>query len=69
MSWVSDAVQALPQIILMEDRIEKLSEQVKELADAYSDLDRRLTRIDAKFELLEHMASPGHRSLTDKSGE
>jgi hypothetical protein len=64
-----DAVQALRQIILMEDRIERLSEQVRFLADAYRDLDRRLTRIDAKFELLERMAGPSRRSLPEKSGK
>jgi hypothetical protein len=56
MSWVQAAVQALRQIILLSERMEVLSVRVKALADAYSDLHRRLNRMEAKFELLERMA-------------
>ena len=57
MSWASEAVAAIRKIVLIEDRIERLTEQVKLLADAYRELDRRLVRIEAKFELLEKVAT------------
>lgn len=67
MSWARDAVQALRRILLIEERIESLSGQVKDMADACKDLDRRLIRIEAKFELLERMAAPSRRALPEKS--
>ena len=57
MSWVQAAVQALRHIILLSERMEVLSVRVKALADAYSDLEHRLNRMEAKFELLERMAA------------
>jgi len=66
MSWVRDAVMALRGIILMVERFERLSEQLKALADSSADQDRRLNRMEAKFEMLERMAGPRH-ALPDKS--
>ena len=70
MSWASDAYAAIRKIVLIVDRIDTLSEQVKGLADAYRDIDRRLVRLEAKFELLEKVATtrPRHRpALPEKS--
>lgn len=67
MSWARDAVAALRKVILIEDRVETLTSQVKALAEAYSDIDRRLIRLEAKFELLERVAT-SRRSLPEKSG-
>jgi hypothetical protein len=50
-------------MVLIEDRMEALTVQVKHLADGYTDLDRRLVRLEAKFDLLEKMAAPGRRAL------
>jgi len=66
-SWAREAFQALRRVILIEQRIDALSEQVKSMADLCKDLDRRLIRIEAKFELLERMAAPARRSLPEKS--
>jgi predicted RNase H-like nuclease (RuvC/YqgF family) len=66
-SWPRDAFQALRQIVLIEDRVTTLTDTVKELAHTCQELDRRLTRIEAKFELLEHMATPARRALPEKS--
>jgi hypothetical protein len=70
-SWAREAVAAIRKIVLIEDRIERLTEQVKLLADAYRDLDRRLLRIEAKFELIEKVAPQAprrvRRALTEKS--
>ncbi len=67
MSWARDAVSAIRKIVLIEDRMEALTVQVKHLADGYTDLDRRLVRLEAKFDLLEKMAAPGRRILPAKS--
>jgi len=66
-SWPRDAYQALRQIVLIEDRVNTLTDTVKQLAVTCQDLDRRLTRVEAKFELLEHLATPARRALPQKS--
>jgi hypothetical protein len=53
--------------VLIDNRINSLSDQVKDLAAACQDLDRRLIRLEAKFELLERMAAPARRALPEKS--
>jgi hypothetical protein len=68
MSWARDALISLKKIILLEERIANLTEQSKQLMDTCGDLDRRLIRLEAKFELLERMATPAtRRSLPEKS--
>jgi hypothetical protein len=66
-SWGRDAVSAIRKIVLIEDRMESLTVQVRRLADAYTDLDRRLVRLEAKFDLIEKMATPKRRALPAKS--
>ncbi len=67
MSCARDAVSAIRKIVLIEDRMEALTTQVKHLADGYTDLDRRLVRLEAKFDLIERMAAPGRRAFPSKS--
>ncbi len=67
MSWASEAVGAIRKIVLIEDRMERMANQVNQLAETCQDLDRRLIRQEAKFELLERMASPRRRALPDPS--
>lgn len=66
MSWASDAYAAIRKIILLEDRVDGLTAQVKELASSYAELDRRLIRLEAKFELIEHVGAAGRRALPEK---
>jgi hypothetical protein len=67
-SWANDAYTAIRKMILIEDRMITLTAQVAELAESYKDLDRRLIRLEAKFELLERMAAPSsRRALPEKS--
>ena len=66
MSWARDAVTALRKMILIEDRIAQLSDQVKQLAELYGDVDRRLVRLEAKFELIERLGAARGRSLLEK---
>jgi hypothetical protein len=56
-SWAGEALAAIRKIVLIEDRINDLTDHVKGLADSYSELDRRLLRLEAKFELIERMGS------------
>ena len=67
MSWARDAVAAIRKTVLIEERMEALTEQVKHLADGYTDVDRRLVRLEAKFDLMEKMAARGRRALPAKS--
>ena len=68
MSWAREAVAAIRKIVLIEDRIDALTGQMKYLADSYRDLDRRLVRLAAKFELIEKVATGrSRRALPDKS--
>jgi predicted nucleic acid-binding Zn-ribbon protein len=66
-SWTRDAVAAIRKIVLIEDRMEALTTQVKNLAESYTDLDRRLVRLEAKFELIEKMGAASRRALPAKS--
>ena len=63
MTWTRDAVQALRKILLIEERLVVLADQVKSLAAGYEDMNRRLARIEGKFELLEHMGAPRRKRL------
>ncbi len=53
MSWATEAVGAIRKIVLIEDRVERMANQVNQLAETCQDLDRRLIRLEAKFELIE----------------
>jgi hypothetical protein len=66
-SWASETVGAIRKIVLIEDRMERVANQVNQLAETCRDLDRRLVRLEAKFELLERMATPRRRALPDQS--
>lgn len=67
MSWASDAVEAIRKIVLIQDRLDRVSNQVDEFAETCKDLDRRLVRLEAKFELLEKVATTRGRLLREKS--
>jgi hypothetical protein len=62
-SWASEAVGAIRKIVLIEDRIERLANQVNQLAETCRDLDHRLVSMEAKFDLIERMAAPGRKAL------
>ena len=67
MSWAANAYGAIRKIVLLEDRMETLTKQVDALATSFNELDHRLIRLEAKFELLERMATPSRRALPEKS--
>ncbi len=63
MTWAGEALAAIRKIVLIEERIGSLSEQVKVLADSYVELDRRLLKMEAKFELLESLSGRQRKAL------
>ena len=56
MSWASEALGAIRKIVLIEDRVARLADQTDKLANKCQELDLRVARIEAKFELLESAA-------------
>lgn len=69
MSWAFEALSALKRIILLEERITNLTTESKLLMDTCKDLDRRLIRLEAKFELIERVASARGRARPAKAGK
>ena len=69
MSWAYEALAALKRIMLLEERITNLSAESKRLLDVCTDLDRRLIRLEAKFELIENVSSVRGRALSASSGK
>lgn len=67
MTWAGDTLAAIRKIILIEERIGGLTEQVKVLADSYVELDRRLLKMEAKFELLESLSGRQRKALPASS--
>ena len=67
MSWAGEAVAAIRKMVLIEDRMNGLTDQVRKLAESYNELDRRLLRVEAKFELIEHLGSSRRPALPGKS--
>jgi len=62
-TWAGEALAAIRKIVLIEERIGGLTEQVKVLADSYVELDRRLLKMEAKFELLERLSGRPRKDL------
>jgi acyl carrier protein phosphodiesterase len=60
-TWAGEAIAAIRKMVLIEDRMNGLSDQVKRLAASYEDLDRRLHRLEAKFEFIEHVGAARER--------
>ena len=69
MTWAGEALAAIRKIILIEERVNALAEQVKRLADAYVELDRRLLKIEAKFELIERISGRQRKALPASSAQ
>jgi hypothetical protein len=66
-SWPREAFEALRQIVLIDHRVNELTDRVKAIALTCEELDRRTTRLEAKFELLERVAARPRRGLPNKS--
>jgi hypothetical protein len=66
-TWAGEALAAIRKIVLIEERIGSLTDQVKALADSYVELDRRLLKMEAKFELLETLSGRNRKALPSVS--
>lgn len=67
MSWAGEAVAAIRKMVLIEDRVERLTDQVKQITESCQELDRRLIRLKAKFEVIERVAATRRRRIRRKS--
>ena len=67
MSRASEAVEAIRELVLIEDRSDRVANHVDQLAEGCQDLDRRFVRLEAKFELIEKVATSRRRSIRGKS--
>jgi hypothetical protein len=65
-SWAGEAVAAIRKIVLIEDRVAQLADRVDRLTNSYVELDRRMLKIEAKFELIERLAASSARSPRPK---
>jgi hypothetical protein len=65
-SWASEAVGAIRKIVLIEDRVERVAGPVGALAEICRDLDRRLLRLEAKFELIVKLGAANRRTIPAK---
>ncbi len=57
MSFATDALNALKDVVMMNERIERLTSAVEKLDASNRDLERRLVRVEVFLELLEKAAS------------
>ncbi len=67
MIWAGEAVAAIRKMVLIEDRVDRLTDQVKLIAESCQEMDRRLVRLEAKFELIEKVAVTRPRSIRRQS--
>lgn len=51
MSLIRDAVKAMKEVVLLNDRVEQAGDLLNELSHEVRDLDRRLVRIETMVEL------------------
>lgn len=68
MSWAAKALAALRKIITLEERIISLANDFQELGRIVRDLDRRLVKLETKFEVYERLSdrSRGRRLPADE---
>lgn len=59
MSWAAEALAALRKIITLEERVVVLADDLKEFSRIVKDLDRRLVKLETKFEVYERLSERG----------
>jgi DNA-binding FrmR family transcriptional regulator len=67
MTVLQNTLDALRKMLLLDQRVTDVATQLKALAEAYSDLDRRLARLEGKFELLESLGATRSKRLPPRS--
>lgn len=68
MSWAADALAALRKIITLEERVVTMAEDIKDLGRIARDLDRRLVKLETKFEIYERLAEKGRERRLPSDG-
>ncbi|MGH9816990.1 MAG: hypothetical protein ACRD5F_03505 [Candidatus Acidiferrales bacterium] len=63
MTWVSDVMEGLKRIVLVEERLDTLTKKCDALASLYDAINQRMARLEGKFELLERIGSVRTRRL------
>ena len=63
MSWVRDVYEALRKIILMDQRLDQIAADLRELAASHEELEERVARIEGKFGFLEALIGGKSRQL------
>ena len=61
MSWASEAVAALRKILVLEERVVTLSDDFKEMAHLLKDLDKRMLKLETKWEVYEKLSQKEER--------
>ena len=63
----SPVLSSVRKMVLLKDPVESLIDEVRKLTASQVELDRRLIRLQGRFELLERMAAPSSGALPEKS--
>lgn len=63
MSAVADAVRAIKDMLKLADDVQRVGETLKDVAIELRDHDRRLTRLEAKWETAIEFTMPRTRRL------
>jgi uncharacterized protein YoxC len=69
MSVIGDAFQAVKEAIKLTDDVKQVGEALKDVAHELRDHDRRITRLEAKWEAAIELSSrrPKPRRIEDKN--
>jgi SMC interacting uncharacterized protein involved in chromosome segregation len=59
MSWAAEALAALRKIITLEERVVTLADDMRDFSQIVHDLDRRLVKLETKFEVYERISEKG----------
>ncbi len=59
MSWATEALSALRKIITLEERVGTLADDMREISQIIKELDRRVVRLETKFEVYERLSDKG----------
>ena len=62
MSVLSEAIEAVRQAIILADDVKRLGETLKDTAHELRDHDRRITRLEAKWDAAVELSVRGGRS-------
>jgi len=65
MSTVRDAINAIRQTLLLSEKVQRVAEGVSQLTGTITDHERRLIRLEAKWETAIELAAIQHQRRID----